>query len=100
MFVKENPHRKKNKKQNKTEDLNLSVFNVITGINELKILIKHTSCTCKFKFDGRKCNCNQKWNKHKCWCECKIQKNKIMFGKKIIFGIFLHTLMKMVNIYQ
>ena len=41
---------------NKTEDLNLSVFNMITGINESKTLTKHISCECKFKFDGRKCN--------------------------------------------
>ena len=31
---------------NKTEDLNLSVFNIITGINELKTLTKHLSCEC------------------------------------------------------
>ena len=42
---------------NKTEDLNLSVFNIITGINQLKTLTKHISCECKF--DGRKCNSNQ-----------------------------------------
>ena len=41
---------------NKTEDLNLSMFNMITGINESKILIKHISRECKCKFDGRKCN--------------------------------------------
>ena len=29
---------------NKTEDLNLSVFNMITGINESKTLTKHISC--------------------------------------------------------
>ena len=29
---------------NKTEDLNLSVFNTITGINESKTLTKHISC--------------------------------------------------------
>ena len=29
---------------NKTEDLNLSVFNLISGINESKTLTKHTSC--------------------------------------------------------
>ena len=45
----------------KTEDLNLSVFNMITGI-KLKILTKHISCECKCKFDGRKCNSNQWWN--------------------------------------
>ena len=28
---------------NKTEDVNLSVFNMITGINELKTLTKHIS---------------------------------------------------------
>ena len=32
---------------NKTEDLNLSVFNIITGINESKTLTKHISCECK-----------------------------------------------------
>ena len=40
-------------KQNK--DLNLSVFSMITRINELKTLTKHISCECKCKFDGRKC---------------------------------------------
>ena len=33
---------------NKTEDLNLSVFNMITGINESKTLTKNISCECKF----------------------------------------------------
>ena len=41
---------------NKTDDLNLSVFNMITGIIESKTLTKHISCKCKCKFDGRKCN--------------------------------------------
>ena len=31
---------------NKTEDLNLSVFNMETGITELKILTMHVSCKC------------------------------------------------------
>ena len=50
----------------KTEDLNRSLFNIITGINKSKILTKHISCECKFKFDGRKCHLNQKWNNDKC----------------------------------
>ena len=41
---------------NKTHDLNLSVFNIFMGINELKTLAKHISCECKCKFDGWKCN--------------------------------------------
>ena len=44
----------------KTENLNLSVFNIIAGINKSKTLTKHMSCECKCKFDGRKCNSNQK----------------------------------------
>ena len=46
----------------KIENLNLSVFNMITGINESKALTKHMSCECKCKFDGKKCNSDQWWN--------------------------------------
>ena len=56
---------------NKIEDLNVSIFSMITGINESKILTKHTSCECECKFEGRKCNSNQKRNNDKCCCECK-----------------------------
>ena len=43
---------------NKTEDVNLNLFNMITEINESKTLKKHTSCECKCKCDGRMCNSN------------------------------------------
>ena len=32
---------------NKTEDLNLCIFNMITGTNESKTLTKHLWCICK-----------------------------------------------------
>ena len=48
------------------EDLNLSVFNMIIGINESKTLTKHISCKCKSNFDGRNCNSDQWWNNDKC----------------------------------
>ena len=51
---------------NKIEDLNLSVLNMITGINESKTLTKHISCKFKCRFHGRKCNSNQWWNNDKC----------------------------------
>ena len=44
---------------------------VIIIVIKSKILTKHISCECKYKFDGRKCNSNQKWNKDKRQCECK-----------------------------
>ena len=51
---------------NKTEDLNLSVFNMITGINESKTLTEHISCKCKRRFDGKNCNSGQWSNNNKC----------------------------------
>ena len=61
---------------NKTEDLNLSVLNIITGINESKTLTKHISCKCKCRFYGKtKSNSNQWWNNDKCRCECEKHHN-------------------------
>ena len=37
----------------KKEDLNLSVFSMVTGTNESKTLTMHISCECKCKFHGR-----------------------------------------------
>ena len=56
---------------NKTEDINLSMFNMIKGINELKTLTKHISCECKCNFDRRKYNSDQWWNNGKFQCECR-----------------------------
>ena len=53
---------------NKTEDLNLSAFNMIAGINESETLTKHISCKCRCGFDGR--NCNNK-------CRCKVKKHDL-----------------------
>ena len=39
---------------NKTEDLNISAFNIIAGINEWKTLANYISCEYKCKFDGKK----------------------------------------------
>ena len=37
----------------KTVDLNLSVFNMISRINQSKTLINHISCECKYIFDEK-----------------------------------------------
>ena len=37
---------------NKTDDLNLSVLNMITGITDLKTLTMHISSKCKYKSGG------------------------------------------------
>ena len=51
---------------NETEDLNLSVFNIITVINESIVLIKHIWCKCECKLHGRKWQSIQNWNNDKC----------------------------------
>ena len=43
---------------NKAEDVNVSIFNIITKINESKTLTKYVLFDCKRKFDGRTCNSN------------------------------------------
>ena len=55
----------KKKKKKKTEDLNLSVFNVIKRNHEMKPFTKHISYKCKDKFNGRKCYSNQNSNNDK-----------------------------------
>ena len=79
---------------NKTEDLNLSMFNMITGINESKTLTKHISCECKCRFDGGKCNSDQWCNNGKCRWEYK----NAMCVKKIMFSILLYLIVTMENI--
>ena len=79
---------------NKIDDLNLSMFDMIKGINESKTLTKYISCQCKCRFDERVCSSDQWWNNDKCQCECK----NVMYVKKVMFGILLPVLVKMENI--
>ena len=79
---------------NKTDDLNLSVFNTSKGINESKTLTKHVSCECKCKFDGRKCNSI----KSGVMINVDASASNITYIGKIIFEILLHVVAEMVNI--
>ena len=81
----------------KTEDQNLSVFNKITETNESKTLTKHISCECTSTFDSGKRNSNQNRIMIDVGANVKVQK-LIMYAKKIIFGILLYVIVKMVNI--
>ena len=79
---------------NKTEDLNLSVLNMITGINESKTLTKNISLKCNCRFDGRKCNPDQWWNNDK----ADVSVKNIIYVKKVMFGILLHVVVRMESI--
>ena len=56
---------------NKTEDLNVRGFNMISGKDKSKILTKNISCVCESRFKKKKCNSYQWWNNDKLPCECK-----------------------------
>ena len=79
---------------NKTEDLNLSMFNMITEINESKKLPKHLSCECKCRFDGKiviQINGRRTIN-------VDVSVKNIISVKEIMFGILVHAVVKIENI--
>ena len=78
----------------KTEDLNLSVLNMTTGINESKTLTKHVSCEYKCKFDGK----NVTQINGGITMNVDVSVKNIIDVKKIIFGILLYVVVKMENI--
>ena len=88
---------------NKTGELNLSIFKIITGINESKVLTKDISCEFICKFDGKNVNqvnsgitiyadvsvkkyiCEKSyvWNPSTCICENRKYLESIMDDSKI-----------------
>ena len=80
---------------NKTEDSNLSMLNIITGIDESRKLTNHVSCQCKCKFDGRRYNLNY-WQNNE---NANVSVKNIMYVQKIMLSILLHVLVKNENLY-
>ena len=78
---------------NKTEDLNLSVFTLITGMNESKTLTKHIHVN--VNVDLTEENISQSNG----GIMINVYVNvKNMYVKEIMFGILLHVIVKMENI--
>ena len=59
------------KKKQKTKDVNVKAFYMITNKIEAKAMTKYIPCDCKCKFNSTTCNSKQKWNNKTCQCECK-----------------------------
>ena len=79
---------------NKTEDLYLSVFNIVTRINESKTLIMHISCESVCKSDGQ----NAIQINGAITMNVDVSVKDTIYLKKIIFEIPVHVLAKMGNI--
>ena len=78
----------------KTENLYLSVFNMITGINEPKTLTRRISFECKCRFVGK----NVIQINGGITVNVDVSLKNVTHVKNIIFGILLHVVAKMVNI--
>ena len=79
---------------NKSEDLNIHIFHLTAGTNELEILTKDISYECKCKFDGKKFNSNQKWKT----INPNVSVKNTIYAKENIFGMLLHLVGQMGNI--
>ena len=53
------------------KNINVKIFNSMSGTNEIRHIKWHETCKCKCKLDASVCNNKQRWNKDKFWCECK-----------------------------
>ena len=67
---------------------------MITGINESKSLTEHISCEWKCKFDGE----NVSESIGGITVNVDVSVKKVMYVKKIMFGVLLHVIVKMENI--
>ena len=72
---------------------------MITGINKSKILTKHVSCEYKCKLIAEDLTRIKSGITINVSVSAKIKKN-IMCAEKIIFGILLHKVLKMVNMQE
>ena len=52
-------------------NLNVKVFNLVSGTNETRRIEWHATFTCKCRFNSSVCNNKQRWNDDKCRCERK-----------------------------
>ena len=47
------------------------IFNLMSGVNEARLLVHHESCEGKCRYNKSVGNSKQKWN-DECQCECKV----------------------------
>ena len=55
---------------NKVKNMNIKVFNLMSGVNETRFLVQHDSCECKCGLNESVCSSKKKWNHNECRCEC------------------------------
>ena len=68
------------------KNLNVKVFNLMSGSNETRHIKWHETCKCKCRLDASVCNNKQHWNDDKFGCECKELIYKLVCDKGYIWN--------------
>ena len=68
------------------KNLNVKVFNLVSGTNETRCIEWHEACKCKCTFNSSVCNNKQRWNDDTCRCECKELIDKVVCDKGFIWN--------------
>ena len=68
------------------KNLNVKVFNLVAGTDEIRRMEQPETCKCKYRLDASVCNNKQHWNDEKCRCECKKLIDKGVCGKGSIWN--------------
>ena len=71
---------------NVVKNLNVKVFNLVSGTNEARQIEWHKTCKCKCRFNSSFCNNKQRWNDDKRRCECKELNDKGVCDKGFIWN--------------
>ena len=51
--------------------INVKVFNLMSRINETRLILWQETCKCVCRLSVAVCNSKQMWNDDKCRCECR-----------------------------
>ena len=68
------------------KNLNVKVFNLVSGTNETRLVEWHETCKCKCRLNSSVYNNKQRWNDDKCRCECKELIDKGVCDKVFIWN--------------
>ena len=78
------------------KNLNVKVFNLVSGTNETRRIEWHKTYKCKCRFNSSICNNKQCWNDDKCRYECKELIDKGVRDKGL-FGILVIVSVNVIN---
>ena len=68
------------------KNVNVKVFNLVSGTNETRRIEWNETCKCKNRFNSRVCDNKQRWNEDKCRYECKQLIDKCVCDKGFIWN--------------